>query len=189
MPNYVYCVLYDSDRKFLIATKRSKGYFFCSNGSIVPAGQRLNGGGKPALPGGARAPGEDIRDGAIREFREETRVEIQGAEHEWSHNWGRYAAGYFRVSPAALAGIQTTVNTNLGAGNQAALAVEGGQIQDCDALHRTFPLAPDDNELQVVDIWDLNDHTTWNRIQTWDGDRDLGWFYDILDHLRSNTQA
>ena len=101
----VYAVVYADSGAFLLGLKLKKGYFFhktSGGGVIVPDGQALNGGGKPALPGGKKESSESIDEAAMREFHEETAIDItsvSGTKHQFTNSYG---AGYFRVSEDKL---------------------------------------------------------------------------------------
>ncbi|POG44215.1 hypothetical protein BV881_28185 [Streptomyces sp. ZL-24] len=70
----------------------------------------------------------------------------------------------------------------------AALEIRYGQIRQYIQIHApwNYPNAPGDNELSRIEIWDVWDQNTWAAyIQPWQGNAALGWYYDILEHLRN----
>lgn len=97
---FVYAVVHDGQGNFLIAQKNEKGYFFSSNGGkIVPDGQLLNGSGLSGFPGGGLGT-DNPTDGALREFWEETNVQLQNYNYQAQpevYVGDRYYGVYFNV--------------------------------------------------------------------------------------------
>ncbi|MFF4287554.1 NUDIX hydrolase [Streptomyces sp. NPDC001633] len=181
---YVYTVLYNAaNGDFLLANKNVRGYFFAPS-SVYPDGRLLNGGGKPALPGGALTTGESVKDGAVREFREETGLHIS-AYYTEAQSWqnGLYNAGYFRVTAQQLTSLRTSVETALSQGHLAARDIYDRRITRYPEIHQRYPQAAPDHELNTVEIWNVN--TRWSTIQEWSNDQDLSWFVNILRHIKS----
>lgn len=183
----VYACVYTPNGDFALATKPVKGYFFSTRGgTVVPAGQVLNGGGNYALPGGKLDTGEGVTTGATREWREETNTAVQPqATNEKS--WGRqYGAGYFRVSVQELErAAQRIDGVVIPAAEGAVDDIIAGRITRYPQVHTMFPEAPADNEIATVQIWNLQ--TDWSRIDAWQGHAELGWFYNILNYLRESV--
>jgi ADP-ribose pyrophosphatase YjhB (NUDIX family) len=190
----VYAVYYEPSGRFLIGYKLIRGYYFYKSstgqGSLVPAGQQLNGGGKYALPGGKREGQEAIADAAAREFKEETAQQVV-ADHtdtkEFSDEQYQYAAAFFRISLQTFntAAVQI-VKTNLPAGLEAKDAVINGSITKYAQIHQRYPHAPQDNELGDAHVWDGKDATDWSIIAEWENDPDLGWYYQILLYFKQS---
>lgn len=187
----VYAVVYANSGKFLLGLKLKKGYFFYkpgTGGDIVPHGQALNGGGKPALPGGKKESSESIEDAARREFHEETAIDIgsvSGLEHQFT---GQYGAGYFEVSAEQLQSIcKQITDTNLLEAQYAAAGIEHLEITSYSQIHSRYQHCPLDNELESVSVWNVNDEANWETIESWQSDQDLDWFYGILAHLKQSV--
>lgn len=180
----VYACVYATNRDFALATKPEKGYYFSTRGgSVVPAGQKLNGGGNYALPGGKLDPGEAVLDGARREWVEETNSAVNS--HRDDHNsWGTaYGAGYFHVSAQELErATQRIDGVVIPEAEGAVEEIIQRRITRYDQIRPMFPEAPADNEISTVQIWNLD--TDWTRIAAWQGHAELGWFYNILKYLR-----
>jgi hypothetical protein len=179
------------------------GYFFESDdgGRVIRNGGTLHGAEKSALPGGD-LEGQDPIDGALREFYEETgdwiisgpdeqgfALEPVMFEGSTDQGDGKYYGVYFDVGHA-LNNVLNRVNENLRAGASAAVAVQNGRITDYSDLAVRFPNCPPDNELAYLKpntnlpatrIWNLQ--RDWPTIQGWQSDRDLSWFYYILNNL------
>lgn len=184
----IYAVVYVDDGRFLVFKKRDKGYFFFKNGegSLVRGGQRLNGAGDWALPGGAREGRESIGDGAEREFHEETAIHLPAAtsEHEFSDQYG---AGYFQVDGTTFGNLLRDIgSTNLPAGNSAATEVGNGTITRYDQIHQRYSASPLDNELASVEAWNVTNGGNWGTIQSWERNRALNWYYAILKYLKED---
>ncbi|MDO1529819.1 NUDIX domain-containing protein [Fulvimonas sp. R45] len=182
----VYACVYTANGDFLLGTKPALGYYFSSGGgSLHPNGQPLNGGGRYALPGGRRERGESTRDGAAREWQEETACPMsinQASSHEWGTAYG---AGYFRQPDGDLQGMLDLItNDVLPAAALAVRDITNGTITAYPQIFALFPDAPADNELAAMTLWNVV--TDWARIQQWDGDPTIGWYYNILKYLRED---
>ncbi|MFI9366536.1 NUDIX domain-containing protein [Kitasatospora sp. NPDC053057] len=192
---YAYAVLYTDDalpahRYFAIATKLQKGYFFWdrkkNRGELKPWGQPLNGGGGPCLPGGERDPGERIEKAAIRELVEETNINI-GLLPSATNDWGTYSAAYFNTTEENLREFKNYLdNICLLDAGYAARDICNKIITDYNQIRPKYPAAPRDNELEVVQIWDILDLKTWQVIQSW-ANPPVDWYRDILTFLRNNV--
>lgn len=189
----VYAVLYDRSGRFLLGRKPDKGYYFYNprtgQGKLVPQGQRLNGAGNWALPGGELGQDEQVARGARREFFEETGEDIvpsRTTERRFDHD--TYAAAYFEVSSDTFDNLANAVrDVNLPAGLAAAGKVISGEITSYDQIGRQFPAAPRDNELELAQVWNVNDPGNWMTIQSWRNDRVIGWYYEILAYLKNSV--
>jgi 8-oxo-dGTP pyrophosphatase MutT (NUDIX family) len=182
----VYACVYATNHDFVLATKPVNGYYFSTDGgTVVPAGQKLNGGGNYALPGGRLNRGEAVIDGARREWNEETNSPVN-SHPDNQQSWGTsYGAGYFRVSTQEFERVaQRTDRVVIPAAEGAVNEIIQGRITRYAQIHPMFPEAPADNEIETVQIWNLD--TDWTRITAWQGHAELGWFYNILEYLRDS---
>lgn len=183
-------MLYDARGRFLIGRKLDKGYFFYNpqtGGRLVPRGQELKGAGKWALPGGKLESSESVTDGARREFFEETAARIGRDLSADEHRFNGYTAVYFKMDGADLDEIAgRIIGTNLPAGLQAGDGVKDGSITSYPQIALQFPNSPRDNELQLAEVWNVNDPHDWSTIQSWNGDPVIGWYYEILRYLKDN---
>jgi 8-oxo-dGTP pyrophosphatase MutT (NUDIX family) len=197
MANFVYAVLYDPNKRFLIAVKNKRGYFFRNSngvgGRIIPDGKVLNGTGDYALPGGGLKHGETTDAGAVREFEEETGMQIPPTaafaaiptQHDGSDT---YCAGFFKVDTATFNQFANVIiRTNLPAGKRAADDVHDHNITDYAQIHVNYPAAPCDNELATALVWDIHDADDWATIEGWRNDPTKGWFYEILKYFRNHV--
>lgn len=195
MPTQVYAVVHDGNGNFLMATKMQRGYFFhnpAGGGTIIPAGQPLNAGGRPAFPGGGLV-GQDPAAGARTEFLEETAMALGAATPQnpapyhggQGTNWDYYGV-YFQLTPADLVTLSNFVQDHLAIGNRAAEAIieEHFGPSEYPSLMADFPGCPADNELATAYLWNLQ--TNWVTIETWQNDPQLSWYYNILLNLRNN---
>ncbi len=198
MSTQVYAIVHDGKGNILIATKNKKGYFFSTdggrtNGAIIPSGQKLNGGGKEAFPGGGLKG--DLVEGAALEFWEETNVDISDFDPDItpkpfhgveSRNLDYYGV-YFLVSTEQLLELCQIVDGALLHGKAAAQAVSNGTYKkgEYKQLMADYPKSPIDNELETAAVWDIKKPGVWAQIQKWKGTKDQGWFYNILLNLRS----
>lgn len=192
----VYAVVFHKNH-FLLATKNDKGYFFhqwgAGGGEIVPAGQDLNGGGNYALPGGRLdvGVGENAKDGALKEFYEETNVDLRLYALGWTVKMFQstpalyYCGVYFDVGDQ-LETVAQLAAGNLTAGYNAAQGVIAGTygVGQYQALRAAFPGCPMDNELGTLQLWDIK--SDWDTIKTWQSSPTLGWYYDILKFYRDS---
>lgn len=198
MRTQVYAVVYNANTyDFIIGNKLVKGYFFHKKGGggvIIPDGKALNGGGLRALPGGELETENPVA-GAMKEFFEETLVNLDDYTHMvvpnpyymvYSSKWAYYGT-YFQVANShnILDKILAQAAVDLAEGALAKNAIIAGKYgpKDYEALRKAFPQAPLDNELSGVQRWNLV--TDWSTIQSWQGDPNLGWFYNILNNLRN----
>ena len=198
---YVYAVVHDGTGRFFIFTKRARAYFFSKKGgggTVLPQGSEPHGAGDHALPGGALESddAQDRRAGALREFLEETGVDLsnnQWAPQAWPAPYadqeGKYYGSYFEFNPQAFDNLSNAIQGNLHNGDLAAQAVQAGQYWgQYDALRNAFPASPPDNELAANRTWNLSDPGIWDTIQGWESDENKGWFYQFLDNLRTHIQ-
>jgi ADP-ribose pyrophosphatase YjhB (NUDIX family) len=187
----IYAIVHDGAGNFLIAKKNVLGYFFHDpggGGTIVPKGQKLNGAGDWAFPGGA-LQGDGVDQTARNEFKEECALEVptderkpdrySGSDGKWT-----YYGVYFDVG-GKLDTLNADVNEHLKIGTKAAGAVMAGKYrkEQYTELMRTFPGSPVDNELASTEVWNLVEK--WTEIASWKDDRKKGWYYCILDNLRT----
>lgn len=189
----VYACVYTAGGDFLLASKRLVGYYFTSTkgGVIVPEGEELNPRSKDALryalPGGKKNNSETIEAGALREWKEETNCQFE-PDNTQSMNWTAFGAGYFLVSSEALLEMRNRfADPVLPAANRAADQVRDHEIKHYAEIHVFNPQAPADNELAALDRWSVI--TDWQRIEEWEGDKAVGWFFTILQHLRTTILA
>ncbi|NEO55963.1 MAG: NUDIX hydrolase [Okeania sp. SIO3B5] len=185
-----YAVAHDGSGNFFIGTKNQRGYFFCSNNSVVRAGQPLNGGGKTALPGGRLEAGTTPEQGAFDEFLEETGVLLPQQTQlspKIYEQTGQYYGVYFRVDPQALKDINTQAARNIQEGQRAIPGIQNGTITTCNQIRNSYPLSPLDNELARGELW--NFERDRQKIDALRNDRDTNWFYFILDNLRRQLRS
>lgn len=189
----VYAVLHDGKGEFMIAYKNLRGYFFHNprgaGGSIIPAGQPLNGANYWALPGGN--PGvpldtdEQIIDAAIKELMEETGIEVGTSRCTPAIYRGEgYYGVYFWVD-GSFSQMVTEGQGRLRQGRLAAAAVQAGTYTQNDqyaALLAAFN-CPDDNELANVYPWNLFEE--WHMIEELQHHVGTDWYYTILLNLRN----
>lgn len=190
----VYTVLYEQSGRFLLAHKPLRGYYFIDErtgvGSVLRSGKALNGAGNYALPGGKRKQDEPLNVAGWREFQEETGVQIAAlatTNHEFSND---YAAVYVRsaqqqFNTTATDIIQIRLPDGMGAAHQ----IADDKIRSYADIFRNFPQAPPDNELDDGYIWDVNDPTDWQIIESWHNDPNIGWYYEILRYLKTSVLA
>jgi len=191
----VYAVLYTKNGNFLIAKKLDKGYFFANKnggGSIIKGGKKLNGAGEYALPGGKLNSNEDKKQGAIREFDEETAVKIKREEcclittrsfKYWFNNEQKqYVAVYFKVKQEILKKIVTEIKNNLDVAKNVVTKIEQDEITSYDQIKKQYKNCPADNELYEVYCWNIENK--WDDIKEWKGSKKTGWYYDILKYLK-----
>ncbi|MDT0445583.1 hypothetical protein [Streptomyces johnsoniae] len=187
--------MHDDDGRFLMGRKNVNGHFFLSGSAILRQGQRLNGSGLNALPGGALED-EDlaaaagnlyaaVRTGAMREMREELNFTCEGYQgyRMWTMGNTRYYGAFFRcANPKFMVVHCAQANVALRNAKNAVTEIKQGTITDYTRFRERFPLAPLDNELDTVEIWNVNTH--WPTIAGWRNDQNLSWFFDILHELK-----
>ncbi|WP_412022587.1 NUDIX hydrolase [Burkholderia cepacia] len=204
-----YAVLYDPDGWFLIAKRRVKYYYFGNGttGKAFPGGEyfpKEKGPGKYALPGGGKKAGEDTQTAASREFLEETGVNLPPhttttqifTYTDEKGKEGSYEAAYFRV--VKKEDVDTTLTTISALSlRHAEIIIEEintnnwsdqvgyGNIVDFVRRNRIAQW-PYDNELTDADVWNIKLSKYWNTIKLWDGDPYIGWYYTILEYLRTH---
>lgn len=185
----VYTVLYERSGCFLLARKPLRGYYFknpavLGGGEVIRAGEGLHGGGNYALPGGRKEAKESIVDAGLREFQEETGVPIFGLPYKDYAFPPRYAAVY--VESHSFNAMANRIIANLKQGTEAATQVSRCEIDWYPDIFTHFHHAPPDNELSEGSIWNLEDPTQWQAIEDWQGDPIIGWYYEILNYLKTS---
>ncbi|MBU9276776.1 NUDIX hydrolase [Burkholderia gladioli] len=191
-----YAVLYNRNGLFLIAQKVNLAYYFGSSKSVVRKGTKLFGAGKFALPGGEQNSNENIEEAGVREFREETGVGLPPYSvitHTLSDGKYQWNVAYFcvdhdedvqnkcsEIEPNSMNNAKTIVK-----------AIQNNQIikyQDLEKYieNNNLTPCPFDNELELVECWNLKDDYTWGKISTWSENPDMNWHYKTLQYLRTN---
>jgi ADP-ribose pyrophosphatase YjhB (NUDIX family) len=197
----VYAIVYDDTRRVLIAKKNAQSLFFHHTAKASPV--MVNGGGKPAFPGGemdshtaGTQPAQNLIEAeAKKEFQEETGVALAfsiTAAHGWDAGFtdkkGRpfhYAAAYFKIDGKALDQLVSDVTGNLKVAATVVTAIKNKTIKAGSAIDTSaYKGCPADNELESVQLWELAKE--WETIKTWAATNDLNWYFNILDHLRAN---
>lgn len=185
----VYTVVYSNENTTcLIAEKKTRGFYFAGVALTNAAGQILNYSGQDVFPGGALNGGEAPQAGAIREFREETGIDLAGVTTLGSALKSFNAQGvditgtgaaaafhclYINVSPAVLAQLVTDVTHNL------SLALPGKMlIVADDELRRVFTGPyPGSRATLTTFVAQRADAQYGTR------SRDKGWFGSIIDAI------
>lgn len=119
-------------------------------------------------------------------------VEIEIDEHtaeftdatQYGATAGPYAAYYFEVTGPDLERLWTYLigrDGSLVQGANAAGQVQLRRITKYAQIGEAFPKAPFDNELNLVDIWQLGRDQA--RIEALGRDEDTNWFPNIINHL------
>ncbi|MFY1699317.1 MULTISPECIES: hypothetical protein [unclassified Solwaraspora] len=185
MQVYVLINALAEDRKsiyLLVVKKRDKGYFF--EGKLIPDGAKLNGAGLYALPGGLRDAsdsGQGLVAAGIREFREETGVDLEkSADQFFAEKYGKVRAFLtLEVSDhAELERMRAEIAENLGQAASAVEKVKNRTITSWSALVATYPKCPSTNELASVEIWNSSDQA--ELIKSWKQDKQTDWFYGFF---------
>ncbi|NHV28707.1 NUDIX hydrolase [Burkholderia sp. D-99] len=194
-----YAVLYDKVGTFLIAWKRTRAYYFLSeNGQTVNYNgidlTQKKGGGLNALPGGANDEG-DTEKCARREFLEETGVSlppIDGSDGIRTHSFENdlYSAAYFRVKVGDVASAYTAISSKSMPNSNKIVAqiinekyTKRSQVMNYVKNENISPW-PEDNELDSVACWNIQNVNQWAEIKSWKGNQTIGWYYEILKYLR-----
>lgn len=194
----VYAVVYCGSQ-CLVAVKCDAGYFFhksSGGGVIIPEGEELNGAGNYALPGGRLdvEEGKNAKDGALKEFFEETDIDLAGRYKNFSVTMFEHSAKqaycgvYFELEPLQFQAVASGAVNNLVVGYEAVQSILKGQFgaDQYGLLRTTFQGCPMDNELATIQIWDINDSNEWAEISRWKGSLTLGWYYNILEYFKDN---
>jgi hypothetical protein len=184
----VYVVVYsDENTTCLIAEKKTRGFYFAGVMIDAVQGQILNYSGQDVFPGGALNDDEDPQAGAIREFGEETGLDLagvvtlnsalksfnaQGANIAVAGGAATFHCFYVNVSPDVLAKVVTDVTHNL----SLALPGKRGIVAD-DELRRVFIRAyPGSRNTLTTFVAQRAD-------AQYDKSRNKGWFGDIMDAI------
>jgi 8-oxo-dGTP pyrophosphatase MutT (NUDIX family) len=197
MGDHVYAVVYSSTaRKCLVFEKKEMGYYFGlktgtvgkprasggisleGGGIYYPKGGRLNGSGKNCFPGGGLQGGEHPIDGAVREFKEETGVDLVIFKEQGILFDGRlYYAVFFDVDERTFDRIFQQCQANIVAKEGAVDELRGlRDVSQSDArsILRGENLAINDDELALVksftlaelkakleDVFPVDEYTGW----------------------------
>ncbi|WP_322083536.1 NUDIX hydrolase [Burkholderia sp. BCC1972] len=203
-----YAVLYDQDGWFLIAKRRMASFYFGDGhtGVAYPRGEpfpKYKGPGKYALPGGAKKTGEDTQTAAAREFLEETGVNLPPhttITHTFAYTDNgiekSYEAAYFKTANPGDVDSTVTIISALSL-RQAEIIIENikengwkdkvGYSKIVDFVKRNkIDQWPYDNELEDPDVWNIKQSKYWSTVKSWDGDPTIGWYYTVLEYLRTN---
>ncbi len=194
MKTQVYALAFCESR-ILIAMKNSKGYFFhnkSGGGTIYPNGIVLNGKDNFALPGGKLDEYEKPEPGAVREFLEETGVDLNKkyakvTAIKFEDNSNCYYGVYFDLGDK-IENVLSQAEENLIAGAKASKEVQEKKYSQFqyDQLLTDFPNCPIDNELAAIQILDINNDETWKLITKWKNDYVIGWYYNIIEYFKNH---
>ncbi|MBN3835045.1 NUDIX hydrolase [Burkholderia sp. Ac-20344] len=194
-----YAVLYDKVGTFLIATKRTKAYYYLSeNGETVNYNgidlTQKKGGGLNALPGG-RNDENDTEKCARREFLEETGINLPPSAVSTrtiirSFEGNSYSAAYFLADVGDVASTYSTISSYSFPNSNKIVAqiikekyTKRAQVMDYVNRENISPW-PMDNELDAVACWNIKNENQWKTIQKWKGNQAIGWYYEILKYMR-----
>lgn len=185
----VYAVVYcRANATCLIAEKKTRGVYFA--GAALPngPGQILNYSGQDVFPGGALNGGEAPQAGAVREFLEETGINLagmvpvdsavisfnaQGANIAVAGGAAAFHCFYFNVSAQILAQMVIDVTNNL------ALALPGRMaVVADDELRRVFIGQYPHSRAALVTFVDQRADAQYGHRS-----RDKGWFGNIMDAI------
>lgn len=194
-----YAVLYDNDRKFLVATKVMESYYFLSEGtgSVYYNGYKLppsKGPGLNALPGGGDKE-NNPRACARREFREETGVDLPQSTGFYkdivkSFEGGAYSGVYFRADLGDVRKVVDEISQKSLPNSKRIIAeikskkyTKYDQVIEFVRKNNISPW-PVDNELERVECWNIADQATWDKIKKWESNSAINWYYHVLKYLR-----
>lgn len=179
--DYVYaCVLSEDKKSFLVARKKQYGYFF--QYKSVPR-KVLNFSGQDVLPGGGLPSNYTPENGALKEFQEETGINIKSltinatklgqCEFNYEHEGqkGKYYGVFFTVPD--LVSLRDQINRNL----------------EMDVSEKIKHV--EDDELNNIEIYNFDTAmrmlSTFNQTQAAPGynkQTDKSWFANILNQLK-----
>jgi 8-oxo-dGTP pyrophosphatase MutT (NUDIX family) len=185
----VYAIMHNGKGEFMIAFKNTRGYFFhnpAGGGTIIPAGQILNGGHNWAFPGGRLEVADPVQ-GALHEFLEETGV---GLDAKMAAPNVYAARGYYGVyfnAGSNFIPLLKSAQMNLDLGRQAAAKVIDGTygIGQYAQLMTAYQGCPADNELSDVYPWNLREQIA--EINMLGRDPSTNWYFNILANLALQT--
>lgn len=182
----VYAIIHDGKGNFLIAVKNEFGYFFHSGkdgGKIIPNGQKLNGGGLPAFPGGKLEEKEALK-GALKELLEETNIkDFEYKEDPKIFDGTMYYGVYLNVGDQ-IDKLLEIINHNLVQGRAAATAIQKKEITSYSQIFDKYHNCPLDNELNIIMKWNfISDKEKINHLKN---NPATDWFYYIIEHLEEN---
>lgn len=182
----VYAIVYcPRANEVLVCKKKRRGYFF--KRSLINDGNGIslikNGGGKYCFPGGRKDNGESFRVGAVREFREETGVNLDSftKKERFLTKKGQYECVVFLLSVADFFTIQNTVSRNLNTKRNFHLLKRNQK----NSFLRTSPI--EDDELESVERKTVQDCMGGSIfIQN---DNATGWFYEMCEKLMAGNHG
>jgi 8-oxo-dGTP pyrophosphatase MutT (NUDIX family) len=195
-----YAVLYDEEGWFIIAKKRTEGFYFGNGrkGDAYHKGIRItNGPGQYALPGGGIHKNEGAAAAAEREFIEETGVNLPAHKLIKAQSFsdrGSFTGAYFKANnknDVARTGA-TIYGTSLKNAEKLIIEIKENKWEGEIGYSNTVSYAvrnnlipwPYDNELEHVAVWNITLADNWNTIKSWKGRDDIGWYYIVLKYLR-----
>lgn len=170
----VYAIVHDGEN-CLIFKKRICGYFFKRKVAVETI---LNGAGACCFPGGRLEEGESPVIGALREFKEETGVDI-GVPKNFEIKRELYTGVFFRVSLSELDDIKAKCSMNLVIAENMV-----GQIKNVPYRIGRELLdirLPSDNELEAK----VDKVSIAKTLFTKD-DEKTGWFYELIESYLKN---
>jgi hypothetical protein len=68
-------------------------------------------------------------------------------------------------------------------------AVIDGKAQSYAQLREQFPAAPPDNELEKAYVWNVRSAEDWKKIEGFQNDPDIDWYYHVLAYLKESLLA
>ncbi|KAJ1435629.1 hypothetical protein B484DRAFT_266294 [Ochromonadaceae sp. CCMP2298] len=192
---------------FLLCLKNKKRYFQRNRtekgGISYPAspsarkvllhGLELNGSGKLALSGGQFdsskrdwSSDEDVKSEALREFLLDCGPALEGVPSTTTlMRFGEYAGCYVHVSPEGLQNVFHRVGSVLKAGEAARLDIMCGAVKREDEISSNYPMAPLDNNMQEVFIWNTAQHQA--DIEALGRDPATDWHFQLIASIRKNS--
>ena len=183
----VYAIVYCSEtNEVLVCKKKRRGYFFQRRLPRNRSGQPLRGGGKYCFPGGRKNDGESSHDGAVREFREETGVDLSNAPIIFELKApNKYIGVVFGFGRGQFQNIFTTAFVNINRKQHLinnALGVNNGLITALPQEITDGSVPIEDDELEFICRNYLQDCKVGGIfIQN---DNATGWFYEMCEKLK-----
>ena len=179
---YCYVVIYDQNLNVLLAKKKITGARFEGKKTNPTV---LNYSGQEVFPGGDPKNAKDTTDGALKEFTEETGVNLNsyiGNAKMWTKDFTYFSATFCYIEDNKKGDLVKEATTNIASGKT------------------------DDDELETVYFLDYK--SAYLKLTTWDSSlttpqaeqelslraskkkynyQDKSWFKEMMDHLKTNN--